>query len=188
MVHYSQVPVRPDGVRDNWNSMMAWVASLSSAEYAIWAEHGNCDDGPWTQFIPGVIQQGERMVGADVVRAIEAGDFANAHGWTSIQELHEWWKDRNPHHNLDFFVNCRPVVNPKYYIGKPKEAPDWRYDVNSFIVWRDNPPFYKLGPLYKGFRADKPPTPVPLHWVKRPEGGYGGADDRGAKSLEFKPW
>ncbi len=111
--------------------------------YKLWVRYGNDHDGPQAEFcLPGEI--GGRRVGTDVPLS---------------QEQFEWWYKRNPWHNWCFIAKRKPVVNPTYWWGKPQG--DLRNEVNNWFVLRWSPFFLKVGPLYTGWRSDKPAWPFP---------------------------
>jgi hypothetical protein len=172
---YERVPRRPDGLR-SWEEHQVWYTSLPLEEFNLWLEWANDDDGNQGENCPaGTVVDGRR-IGVDVPLS---------------QDQFEWWVSRNKWHNKHFFINARPVISPIYYAGRPTEtlpdgSPDYRYEVNRFYVSRTNPPFWKWGMLYSGYRADKPATPVPPWWVPRPPGSMGGAyDPAGFKTLHY---
>jgi len=153
---YSTIPIRPEVVRDNWVAYSAWVNTLQPEARALWEEYGNDDDGPGTQLIPGTMTIGDRQVGADVWAVLNDG---------AKQDLFEWWYQRNPQHNLDFFTRFAP------------HPVDNRHLMNRWFAYTAKPYFMKIGPWKYGSMPHKPWWPPPPHWIKRPP--YGGAFDYG---------
>lgn len=153
------------------------AGEVGSESYRLWENYGNDHDGPQCEFArPGMI--GGRRVGSDVPRS---------------QEQFEWWWRRNPWHNWCFITMRKKVINPTYIYGKPKSG-DFRDELNNTFVLRYNPFFFKAGPLFSGWRSDKPGWPVPEfredgtreRWFELGPGG-GALDLAGAKSLSWAP-
>lgn len=140
-------------------------------------DYGNAHDGPCGELIPAGMQRDD-----------DGFEFG---GGLRSQEAFERWYRRNPGHNKDFILNRRPVVAPRYVVGKPRPRPDgtidFREEMNNALVWRTNPFFVKVGPVIYGNRSDKPPWPLPPwgNWMELGPGG--GAMDRGIKDYSYKP-
>ncbi len=144
--------------------------------YKLWEKYGNDHDGVQAELcVPGEIDG--RRVGTDVPLS---------------QEQFEWWWNRNPWHNWCFITQRKPVINPTYLWGKP--SGDLRNEVNNTYVLRYNPFFVKIGPIYAGWRSDKPAWPFPEYlpdgrknpWYELGPGG-GALDLAGAKFLSWAP-
>jgi hypothetical protein len=144
---------------------------INSQDYDLWEKYGNDHDGPQAEFCtPGEI--GGRRVGTDVPLS---------------QEQFEWWWNRNKWHNWCFIVKRQRVINPTYVWGKPK-GEDFQAEVNNNFVLRYNPFFVKVGPLYAGYRSDKPAWPFPAdsRWFELGPGG-GALEYAGFKFLSWAP-
>jgi hypothetical protein len=124
------------------NGWRAWL---------LWAVFGNDDDGVCGERIPVGVQRDDDgyAFGADQ-------PYDQAH-------FERWWK-RNPAHNLTLHVLARPVLYPRYVIGKaaPQEtAVPYAGERSSAIVLRFNPFFLKVGYFFIGW----------VSWKPRPNGG-----------------
>lgn len=137
--------------------------------YRLWETYGNDHDGPQGEFIWPTVIDG-RPVGQNVPLS---------------QAQFEWWWNRNKWHNWCFITMRKPVVNPRYVCGRPS-GDDLRAELNNFAVLRFNPFFLKIGPLYSGWRSDKPTWPVDENsrWHELGSGG-GALDLIGAKWLSW---